>query len=129
MPNSERILLVEDDKDAMAAVFFALTQAGYSVLTADDGAQAVDLLSHGIHPKLIVLDLVLPKVDGREVVKHLQGDKDLRSIPIIVTTAVPDSQPRIQGVDVILTKPVDPSRLVLEIARLLGGAMAQPIQR
>jgi len=116
--------LVEDDRDALAAEFFVLTQAGYSVLTAENGAQAVDLLSRGIHPRLIVLDLILPKVDGWAVLKHLQADKELREIPVIVITAVKPDQPQIKGADVILEKPLDSARLVTEIARLTGGAIA-----
>jgi len=119
LPNRHRILLVEGDHDSLASLFFILTQAGYSVLTAGDGAQAVDLLSHGIHPRLIVLDLILPKVDGRAVLKHLQQDRQLREIPVIVTTAVTSDQP-ITGADRILEKPLDPALLLGEISRLLG---------
>ena len=124
MPNRQRILLVEDDRDSLAALFFTLTQAGYSLLTAENGAQAVDLLSRGIHPRLIVLDLVLPKVDGWAVLKHLQEDKDLREIPVVVITAVKPDAPQIKGADVILEKPLDSTRLVTEIARLTGGPVA-----
>jgi CheY-like chemotaxis protein len=122
MPNRERILVVEDNRDALAALFFVLTQAGYSVLTAEDGAQAVDLLSHGIHPRLIVLDLLLPKVDGWAVLKHLQQDPLLRRIPVIVTTAVRDARERTLGADVILSKPVEHAELIVAIRRLLDEA-------
>jgi two-component system alkaline phosphatase synthesis response regulator PhoP len=114
------VLVIEDDHDTLTAIFLTLTQAGYSVLTADDGAQAVDLLGKGIHPRLIVLDLVLPKVDAFAVLKHLQEDKDLREIPVIVTTALKNDERIIKGADVILEKPLDPTRLVAEIVRLLG---------
>jgi len=122
MLNRERILVVEDNRDALSALFFVLTQAGYSVLTAEDGAQAVDLLNHGIHPRLIVLDLLLPKVDGWAVLKHLQEDPFLRRIPVIVTTAVEDARSRTQGADVILAKPIEHAELIIEIRRLLDGA-------
>jgi CheY-like chemotaxis protein len=124
VPNRKRVLLIEDDRDSLAAMFLALTQAGYSVLTADDGAQAVDLLSKGIHPRLIVLDLVLPKVDGWTVLKHLQEDKELREIPVIVATAASTDYPQVKGADVILEKPLDSERLLTEIARLLGDGAA-----
>jgi len=122
MPNRERILVVEDNRDALAALFFVLTQAGYSVLTAEDGAQAIDLLNHGIHPRLIVLDLLLPKVDGWSVLKYLQEDPELRRIPVIVTTAVSDARSRTLGADVILAKPVEHAELIVEIRRLLEEA-------
>src|SRR5215210_3527181 len=112
MPNRERILVVEDNADALAALFFVLTQAGYSVLTAEDGAQAVDLIGHGIHPRLIVLDLALPKVDGFAVLKHLQEDPVLREVPVIVTTAVKNARTRKMPADVILAKPVEHAELI-----------------
>ena len=125
MSNFNSILVVEHHRDTLSALFFELTQAGFSVLTAQDGAQAVDLIDHGIHPRLIVLDLVLPKVDGLTVIKHLQSDRDLRRIPVIVTTAVTHGDQRVKGADVVLEKPVDPSRLILEIERLLGGVVSR----
>jgi len=124
VPNRDRVLLIEDDRDSLAATFLTLSHAGYSVLTADDGAQAVDLLSKGIHPRLIVLDLVLPKVNGWMVLKHLQTDKALREIPVIVVTAWKYEGPPIKGADVILEKPLDAERLVTEMARILGDGAA-----
>jgi DNA-binding response OmpR family regulator len=124
MPNPDWILIVEHHRDTLAAWFFELTQAGFSVLTAQDGAQAIDLIDHGVRPRLVVLDLVLPKVDGWTIIKHLQGDIDLRQIPVIVTTALSQANQRVQGADVILEKPIDPSRLILEIGRLTGRAVA-----
>ena len=82
------------------------------------------MIVHGVRPRLVVLDLVLPKVDGWTIIKHLQGDMDLRQIPVIVTTALSQANQRVQGADLILEKPIDPSRLVLEIGRLIGRAVA-----
>jgi len=124
MPNPDWILLVEHHRDTLAAWFFELTQAGFSVLTAQDGAQAIDLIDHGVRPRLVVLDLVLPKVDGWTIIKHLQRDMELRQIPVIVTTALSQANQRVHGADVILEKPIDPSRLILEIERLIGRAVA-----
>ena len=121
MPNRERILLVEDDRDTLAGLFTLLTQAGYSVLTAENGAQAVDLLSHGIHPRLIVLDLMLPRVSGQEVLKHLREDLSLRHIPVIVVTALNPQEARTFGADVVLQKPIDPMDLITAIDKVLDG--------
>jgi CheY-like chemotaxis protein len=80
----------------------------------------VDLLWRGIRPRLIILDLVLPKVDGWTILKHLHEDKDLRQIPVIVTTALrPEHNPPIKGADVVLEKPLDSNRRLAEIKRLL----------
>ena len=120
MPNRGRLLLIEDDKDTQGAMFLALSDAGYSVLPADDGAQAVDFLSRGIQPRLVILDMLLPRVDGWSVLKHLESDKQLRELPIIVITPVRPEQREVKGVDVVLRKPVAPDRLVTEVGRLLG---------
>ena len=124
MPNRERILLVEDDRDTLAALFTILTQAGYSILTAENGAQAADLLSHGIHPRLIVLDLMLPKVSGWEMLKHLRQDPALRDIPVIVVTALSAQEARTFGADTVLHKPLDPALLLEAIAQKLRPAVS-----
>lgn len=96
-----------------------LTHAGFSVLTAEHGAQAVDLLAHGIRPRVILLDLMMPRVTGWDVLKHLQSDPDLRQIPVLVMTAAGESARPVVGADVVLRKPVEPERLISEVARLM----------
>lgn len=124
MPNRDRVLIVEDNRDALGGLFLILTQAGFSVLTAENGAQAVDLLAHGIRPRLILLDLMMPRVSGWEVLRHLQQDPELRTIPVIVMTGVPDAQTRVVGADVVLAKPIDPDELVAQVKRLADAARA-----
>lgn len=119
MANRDRILVVEDDRDTLAGLFMLLTHAGFSVLTAEHGAQAVDLLAHGIRPRAILLDLMMPKVTGWDVLKHLQTDPDLREIPVIVMTAAAESQKPVVGADLVLRKPIEPDKLIAEIARLM----------
>jgi PleD family two-component response regulator len=74
MPNRERILIVEDDADTREALFTLVTNRGYSALTADNGQQALDLLERGIRPKLILIDLMMPKVNGQDLIDHLALD-------------------------------------------------------
>ena len=119
--NRDRILVVEDDRDTLSGLFMLLTQAGFSVLTAEHGAQAVDLLAHGLRPGVILLDLMMPKVTGWDVLKHLQTDPELREIPVLVMTAVAESAKPVVGADVVLRKPIEPDRLIAEVARLLGS--------
>lgn len=119
MPNRDRILVVEDDRDTLTGLYMLLTHAGFSVLTAEHGAQAVDLLAHGIRPRLILLDLMMPKVTGWDVLKHLQSDPELREIPVVVTTAAGESAKPVVGADVVLRKPVQPDRLISEVSRLM----------
>jgi CheY-like chemotaxis protein len=119
MPNSNRILLVEDNRDSLEALFTALIRQGYSVLTADNGQQALDLLEHGIAPRLMILDLMLPKVSGWEVLKYLQSDAALRHIPVIVVTAVSPHETTVVA-DAVIHKPLDHKLLLSTVARLIG---------
>lgn len=117
MPNRRRILVVEDDPDARAAFFQILTQAGYSVLTADDGQQALDLLMRGVRPRLLVVDLLLPNVSGTEFLHYIQTDADLRTIPRIVVTAMAKGEVRVVA-DEVFHKPCDLGDVLEAIKRL-----------
>jgi CheY-like chemotaxis protein len=119
MPNSNRILVVEDDRDELEMLFTMLIRRGYSVLTADNGQQALDLLEHGIAPRLMIIDLRLPKVSGWDVLKYVQSDATLRHICVIVVTAMPPHQIAVVA-DAVIHKPVDHSLLLSAVARLIG---------
>lgn len=117
VPNRRRILLVEDDLDTRAALFELFTRAGYSVLTADDGQMALDLLMRGLRPRLIIVDLLLPNVTGTEFLKYIQTDPDLRAIPRIVVTAVRRGEVHVVA-DEIFHKPYDPLELLEAVKRI-----------
>ena len=114
MPNQDRILIVEDDRDTAAAVFTLLTQAGYSVLTADNGQQAIDLLGRGIRPRIILIDLMMPKVSGHQLIDHLRSDPDLKLIPTVVITGVPKEHVRVIA-DAVFHKPLDYAALITTV--------------
>jgi DNA-binding response OmpR family regulator len=118
-PAGQRILLVEDNPNTLAGLSAFLTDAGFAVMTAAHGSEAVDLLSQGDLPQLIILDLMMPKVTGWDLLKHLQGDLDLRQIPVIVATALHPAEARTTGADVVLQKPIHPAELLVEVRRLL----------
>jgi two-component system, cell cycle response regulator DivK len=117
VPNSERILVVEDDRESQAGLYSLLRGRGYSVLTADDGQQALDLLERGIRPRLIVLDLSLPKVSGPEVLRYLQSDPILRYTHVIVLTGRENA--RASAVDIVFQKPIDMPPFLSTIDRLM----------
>ena len=119
MPNTSRILLVEDDADTLSGLFMLLTRAGHSVLTAENGAQAVDLLTRGIQPALLLLDLKLPKASGWDVLKFLQDDPELREVPVIVMTGLGEREAHVVGADRVLQKPLDVETLLTEVNGLL----------
>jgi CheY-like chemotaxis protein len=107
MPNRERILVVEDDADTRSAMFTILNTAGYSVLTADNGQQAIDLLDRGIRPRVILIDLLLPKVSGHDLITYLRTDAALKLIPTVVVTGIPKNELRGVIADAVFEKPVD----------------------
>ncbi len=110
----EKILVVEDEKNIRDLIKFNLENAGYEVETAADGKEAMDKLSEEID--LVVLDLMLPEIDGMEVCRRMRGDEELRQIPIIMLTAKGEEVERIlgleMGADDYMTKPFSPRELV-----------------
>ena len=87
-----RVLLVEDNSDDEFLVIWALKQAGIEqTAVARDGSEALDMLSGGASlPKLIILDLRLPKIDGREVLRRIKADARTMHIPVLVLTSSED---------------------------------------
>jgi CheY-like chemotaxis protein len=118
MPNSQRILLVEDHADTAAALFQILSGRGYSVLIADNGQQALDLLERGIRPRLILVDLMLPRVSGWDLLAYVQGDPELRYTPTVVITGVAKDQVRVIA-DAVFSKPLDFYALASTIDKLV----------
>ncbi|MDQ3071194.1 MAG: response regulator [Acidobacteriota bacterium] len=117
MTQRRRLLLVEDEPDTRAAMFHVFTQAGYSVLTADDGQQALDLLMLGVRPRLMIVDLLLPNVSGTEFLRYIQNEPDLRTIPRIVVTSLRPNEVKVIA-DRIFQKPADLDDVLAEVQRL-----------
>ncbi|MFN2340038.1 MAG: response regulator [Halanaerobium sp.] len=113
----EKILVVEDEKNIRELIKFNLENAGYEVETAADGRAALEQLSEEID--LVVLDLMLPEIDGMEVCRRMRGNEELRQIPIIMLTAKGEEVERIlgleMGADDYMTKPFSPRELVARI--------------
>jgi two-component system phosphate regulon response regulator PhoB len=117
-----RILVVDDEPDAVELVQFNLKAAGFNVATADDGEEAVQK-ARSLLPALIVLDLMLPGIDGLEVCRILRRDSNTAGIPIIMLTAKTAEIDRVLGLELgaddYLTKPFSPRELVLRVKGLL----------
>lgn len=113
------VLLVEDDPSTLMGLVELLSSQGYPVLSAQNGAEAVDLLSEGLRPGVILLDLTLPKVSGWEFLNYLRRDGELREIPVIVVTALSQQEAHVIGADLVLQKPVNLSELLAEVKRLI----------
>jgi DNA-binding response OmpR family regulator len=122
-PMKSRILVVDDEADALEVLGFKLKEAGYHPLLAKNGTEALSM-ARDEHPALILLDLMLPEVDGLEVCKILRRDPSTSAIPIIMLTARAAEMDRVVGLELgaddYVTKPFSPRELVLRIKKLLG---------
>jgi two-component system alkaline phosphatase synthesis response regulator PhoP len=119
---TQRILVVDDDRDVVRLMRAYLEQAGYEVLVAYDGDAAIHTIRRET-PDLVLLDLMLPGKDGWEITRWMRGDSSLASIPIIMLTARVEDTDKIvgleMGADDYVTKPYNPREVVARVrARL-----------
>jgi len=118
----QKILVVDDEQDAIELIEYNLQAAGFRVMTANDGVEAVQKTRTSV-PDLIVLDLMLPELDGVEVCKILRRDPATASIPIIMLTAKASELDRVLGLEIgaddYVTKPFSPRELVLRVKKQL----------
>ena len=118
----EKILVVDDEPDIVELVAFNLRAEGYDVLTARDGLQALNLAREAL-PDLIVLDLMLPEMDGLAVCEILRRLPSTAPIPVIMLTAWSNKLSRAIGLETgasdYVTKPFSPRELVLRVNRTL----------
>ncbi len=116
------VLVVEDERDIQDLVEFNLRQSGYRVLKAADGLDGLRL-AQSEKPDLVVLDLMLPGLDGKEVCRRLKQGESTRTIPILMLTALAEETDRIIGFEIgaddYLTKPFSPRELSLRIQAIL----------
>ena len=115
----KKVLVVDDDVKTVELVKLYLNRDGYRVLTAYDGTEALRLAREG-HPDLIVLDLMLPGIDGLEICRTLRGESD---VPIIMLTAKTTDQDKLIGLDLgaddYVTKPFSPRELAARVRVVL----------
>ncbi len=118
----ETILIVEDEKDIVKMLDYNLKKEGYKVIVADDGEDALDL-AKSKSPDLILLDLMLPGLDGLEVCKELKNERKTRPIPVIMLTAKAQESDKVIGLELgaddYVTKPFSPRELIARIKAVL----------
>jgi len=118
----KRILLIEDEADLVMTVRFRLENADYEVIAAADGQEGLDRVRDG-NPDLILLDLMLPKVSGFNVLKTLKADARYSKIPVIIFTArAQEADKKIGeelGADAYITKPFDADMLLAKIREFI----------
>jgi two-component system phosphate regulon response regulator PhoB len=120
-PGDIDILVVDDEKDVVEVVGHFLEEEGYTVHAAHDGEEALEMASGDVD--LIVLDIMLPGVDGYEVCKKLRARVETEEIPIVFLSAKTEEEDQIEGLmlggDDYLTKPVSPQVLVAHVKAVL----------
>jgi two-component system phosphate regulon response regulator PhoB len=118
----ETILVVEDEKDIVDLIEYHLKQSGFHVLTATDGGAGLELAIKR-WPNLIILDLMLPGMDGKDVCRALKSNPVTQPIPVLMLTAKTEELDRVVGfelgADDYVTKPFSPRELVLRIKAIL----------
>jgi len=128
-PVSHKILVVEDEVDIATLVCFNLQRVGYAVDMAHDGREGLEKILKE-QPDLVVLDLMLPGMDGFSILKEMQRDIRANTIPVLMLTAKSQIDDRIRGlesgVDDYLTKPFSPKELILRVQAILKRNKATP---
>jgi DNA-binding response OmpR family regulator len=124
-PPRKKVLIVDDEKDIVDLVAYNLARNGYDTITASDGNDALDSASKNI-PDLIILDLMLPGIDGMEVARRLKSDARTASIPIVMLTAKGEETDVVVGLtlgaDDYVTKPFSMKVLLARVASVLRRA-------
>jgi len=125
----EKVLIVDDDVETLRLVGLMLQRQGYEIIAANNGAQAI-VMAQSAQPDLIVLDVMMPDMDGFQVTHTLRNNPDTALVPILMFTAKSQVDDKVAGydagVDDYLTKPVHPAELV---AHIKASLEAMPIQR
>jgi len=121
---SKRILVAEDSEDLADLMRFALHFYGYDVLLAKDGVEAVDT-AIARHPDLIILDMMMPKLNGFQTVLRLRKHPETKSTPILAASALTSPENRVRcltsGCDEYISKPFTAHELADAVERLLTG--------
>jgi two-component system, OmpR family, alkaline phosphatase synthesis response regulator PhoP len=128
----EKILIVEDEEEIRELVAYNLVKQGYRVISADTGEEGLRMIRSD-NPDLIVLDLMLPGVDGLEVCRALKRDSETEGIPLVMLTAKGEEADIVTGLELgaddYLTKPFSPRVLVARIRAVLRRKSEEPLDQ
>ncbi|NLF50443.1 MAG: response regulator [Leptolinea sp.] len=125
---AEKILIVDDDLETLRLVGLILERGGYQIAAASSGQQALTM-AHSESPNLIILDIMMPEMDGYQVMKNIRQDPAISNIPVLMFTAKAGIEDKITGyetgVDDYLTKPIHPAELVAHVKAVLSRAASK----
>jgi DNA-binding response OmpR family regulator len=121
---AKRVVCIEDEPEMIDLVRLILGRKGFEVIGANGGVEGLEAVRRE-KPDLVLLDLMMPDMDGWEVYQQIKADEALRHIPIVVVTAKAQSIDKVLGlhiakVDDYITKPFGPQELLESIAKILG---------
>jgi DNA-binding response OmpR family regulator len=122
--NRKRILCIEDEPEMIDLIRLILNRRGFEVTGATSGKEGLEI-AHKDLPDLVLLDLMMPVMDGWEVYQKMKADAELRDIPVIIVTAKAQSIDKVLGlhiakVDDYISKPFSPQELLTSIENVLG---------
>jgi CheY-like chemotaxis protein len=118
---AEPVLVVDDDPDIRECMVALLEMRGLPAVPASDGAEALDLLKAGMRPSLILLDLMMPRMDGWEFRAQQELDPELAAIPTVVVSAAGQHATAALHADAIIRKPIDFGQLDRVLDRHCSG--------
>jgi two-component system, OmpR family, alkaline phosphatase synthesis response regulator PhoP len=120
--SKQTILVVDDEQDLLDLIEYNLKKEGYKVLKAENGQQGIEMAKEH-HPNLVLLDIMMPKMDGIQVCEKMRANPDLKSIPVIFLTARSDEKTEVEGLDIgaddFITKPISTTKLLSRIKAVL----------
>lgn len=126
---ADTILVVDDEEDLADLLVYHLERNGFTTLKALTGREAIDLAIAHV-PKLVVLDLMLPDIDGLEVFRAMKREKKTAGVPVVMLTAKADEVDRVVGLELgaddYVTKPFSPREVVLRVKAVLRRAILPP---
>ncbi|MFP8489849.1 response regulator transcription factor [Gracilimonas sp. Q87] len=116
------ILVVDDEKDLLDLIEYNLKKEGFNVIKAENGEEGIERAKE-FNPDLVLMDIMMPKMDGMEAVEKMRKDDQLKSIPIIFLTARSDEKTEVEGLnkggDDYITKPISTTKLISRIKAVL----------
>lgn len=128
---SAKILVIEDEEDVSRLLYFILSREGYEVILADNGKLGLEKVYED-KPNLIFLDIMMPGIDGWQVLRTLKSDSKTSSIPVIMLTAlnrISDMERGLQeGAVAYITKPFSPERIKRKVTEVLGASQDKSAQ-
>lgn len=123
MSEKKKILVVDDELDMLMVIKLRLEASGYETITATDGLEGLNV-ARKVKPDLIVLDVMLPKMNGYKVSRFLKFDEEYKHIPIIMLTALAGEEDRSTGIETganaYISKPFETQELLDTIRRFLS---------